>query len=376
MGRSYRSSPRCRRASASASAQYLIRASISPAAMSTTSDTRCYAISWGALLGRSALSGSKGGSSGGPPDIGYRALIQAPSRVAMQTAEYDAALISCATTSCRAVSQSSGLAISFLWTSTTSTIVVVISTNQFMRRSFLFSPWAARTFNALPNRRSISTATICWWPLPELINAEYRTTVAEKSSIVDGVGLFLLEGNMWRKTCLAVALCAGFTLLTNSSAKALLVDGSYTIELTGALIDPSPGTFDVIGGIVQNFTMDLLVGGSPANPPNSTYSSGSTLVTVAGGSMFEGLIFNDNFFGDDNDSILFATDNTWICAVSNASLCEHSDDGALIAGDGGEYSISQTSVSEIPLPAALWLFLTALGGLGLFGWRRKQSAAA
>ena len=32
-------------------------------------------------------------------------------------------------------------------------------------------------------------------------------------------------------------------------------------------------------------------------------------------------------------------------------------------------------VSAFPLPAALPLFATALGGLGLLGWRRKRKAA-
>ena len=32
-------------------------------------------------------------------------------------------------------------------------------------------------------------------------------------------------------------------------------------------------------------------------------------------------------------------------------------------------------VQAVPLPAAVWLFLTALGGLGLFGRRRRRAAA-
>jgi len=33
-------------------------------------------------------------------------------------------------------------------------------------------------------------------------------------------------------------------------------------------------------------------------------------------------------------------------------------------------------VTQTPLPAALPLFATGLGGLGLLGWRRKQKAQA
>lgn len=33
-------------------------------------------------------------------------------------------------------------------------------------------------------------------------------------------------------------------------------------------------------------------------------------------------------------------------------------------------------VQAVPLPAAVWMFLSALGGLGLFGWRRKRLASA
>jgi hypothetical protein len=43
-------------------------------------------------------------------------------------------------------------------------------------------------------------------------------------------------------------------------------------------------------------------------------------------------------------------------------------------GLGGTMSIS--AVPETPLPAALPLFATGLGALGLFGWRRKRKQAA
>jgi hypothetical protein len=43
-------------------------------------------------------------------------------------------------------------------------------------------------------------------------------------------------------------------------------------------------------------------------------------------------------------------------------------------GDEG-WGVEQVSVSATPLPAALPLFATGLGALGLLGWRRKRKAA-
>jgi hypothetical protein len=41
----------------------------------------------------------------------------------------------------------------------------------------------------------------------------------------------------------------------------------------------------------------------------------------------------------------------------------------------GSTNLVITAVSEAPLPAALPLFATGLGALGLIGWRRKRKAA-
>jgi hypothetical protein len=46
---------------------------------------------------------------------------------------------------------------------------------------------------------------------------------------------------------------------------------------------------------------------------------------------------------------------------------------------GGQFIFSPgvfPAVSQTPIPAALPLFATGLGALGLFGWRTKQRAAA
>lgn len=44
--------------------------------------------------------------------------------------------------------------------------------------------------------------------------------------------------------------------------------------------------------------------------------------------------------------------------------------------DGTVYAVNAFTISEVPLPAALPLFATALGGLGLAGWRRWRRATA
>jgi hypothetical protein len=46
------------------------------------------------------------------------------------------------------------------------------------------------------------------------------------------------------------------------------------------------------------------------------------------------------------------------------------------SGGPGELTVTIVATSATPLPAALPLFATGLGALGLFGWRRKRKAAA
>jgi hypothetical protein len=43
---------------------------------------------------------------------------------------------------------------------------------------------------------------------------------------------------------------------------------------------------------------------------------------------------------------------------------------------GGGFGVGLFNLSEIPVPAALPLFATGIGGLGLLGWRRKRKAQA
>jgi hypothetical protein len=61
------------------------------------------------------------------------------------------------------------------------------------------------------------------------------------------------------------------------------------------------------------------------------------------------------------------SDGTWSVEVLNGSILD--------VGYNGMWAQSATQ-STTPLPAALPLFATGLGAIGLFGWRRKRKSAA
>jgi hypothetical protein len=47
----------------------------------------------------------------------------------------------------------------------------------------------------------------------------------------------------------------------------------------------------------------------------------------------------------------------------------------LVSENYGLQKLSFEQVAQTPIPAALPLFASALGGLGLFGWRRRQAGS-
>ena len=71
-------------------------------------------------------------------------------------------------------------------------------------------------------------------------------------------------------------------------------------------------------------------------------------------------------FSDPNNTIYFFIDD-----LESLFYYPNSPE----AGTGYIDSISVT-VNQTPLPAALPLFATGLGALGLLGWRRKRKQAA
>jgi hypothetical protein len=79
-----------------------------------------------------------------------------------------------------------------------------------------------------------------------------------------------------------------------------------------------------------------------------------------------GLLYNISFDLSDNSTL------TTFLAISNNGLPGTSGNGVNLVVYAGEGE----PVRAVPLPAALPLFATGLGALGLLGWRRKRKRAA
>jgi hypothetical protein len=71
--------------------------------------------------------------------------------------------------------------------------------------------------------------------------------------------------------------------------------------------------------------------------------------------------------------------NLVLSASPSMLLVDHG--GSIVGGfadlrDAGlDITLVNGTVSATPIPAALWLFATGLGALGLLGWRRKRKAS-
>lgn len=80
-----------------------------------------------------------------------------------------------------------------------------------------------------------------------------------------------------------------------------------------------------------------------------------------------GLILLGSIANDGDGSVTYQFNN--LAAGGKYSLFIGGDDGAV----GGKYKVNMT-LSQVPLPAAVWLFGSALAGMGVIGRRRRSVA--
>ena len=106
------------------------------------------------------------------------------------------------------------------------------------------------------------------------------------------------------------------------------------------------------------------------------YSVDGGLTSIAGLNQSGGGSDYGDFTGPNNP----APSNTGPCLIQSAYACSPADsyttaspEYAMMESIGYDPVTFQTAT---PLPAALPLFATGLGGLGLLGWRRRRRASA
>jgi len=192
------------------------------------------------------------------------------------------------------------------------------------------------------------------------------------------------------KTKLSVALAAAGCALALSvgAARASVVYG----------VDLSVGAGSVTGTITTDGTTGTLSSGN-ITAWDLKLSDGSNTFVLQPSVTSTALIFGNqtsatatglffNFGGTGLQSLIFEGSNV-ASGQSDAILC-FGTTGSCFAGVGAGITLTggpltneftaQSGLVEIgqavPLPTALPLFATGLGGLGLLGWRRKRKAKA
>jgi hypothetical protein len=207
-----------------------------------------------------------------------------------------------------------------------------------------------------------------------------------------------------------VSAMLGIGLLAPANADTFSWSYSGT-AFSGTGTDTGSGTLTT-GSLASTCGSPPVGSCSYVNPPHTT-TSGSTITGITGtwdGFTITGLVTPELF--DHNNNVLYLSPNATLLDasangdpgglaffVSNytgnnvtvptnvvvelffdttfsayAALTGNTSFGCCSLGTEGDFSV--TSVSPVPLPAALPLFATGLGVLGVLGWRRKRKAAA
>jgi hypothetical protein len=154
-------------------------------------------------------------------------------------------------------------------------------------------------------------------------------------------------------------------VLTNASAQEITVFGNGAFNLGANLISPAAVGWVNSSNGATGLVLDVLAGGGagPAHliigPPGAGgYSNANG--SIAGNSA------HNPFLNQAVTFVIFGPDLTTASIPNSVTFSFGTTEGAN----------NVPGVSTVPVPAALPLFATGLGALGLLGWRRKRKARA
>jgi hypothetical protein len=175
---------------------------------------------------------------------------------------------------------------------------------------------------------------------------------------------------------IATASGANFHIL-DSSAGLSYVAG-LTDNLTVAITQESVGVIGVLDASFDYFSGGPLTPGQVINDYFNIFDAGSQTISDTLAITYTGLTPTGAPFADNTHvHLLFLSASTDGIAPSSLALAQ------ILTENGGQQDVLTRLFVEFisdevatPLPAALPLFATGLGALGLLGWRRKKKAAA
>ena len=169
--------------------------------------------------------------------------------------------------------------------------------------------------------------------------------------------------------------------------------GNYTFDSTAAALAGSNSTTSVFNALLGlNFTVGAYSASSAASQEiqvgnNEAFSDRYSIVSRASDGLTGpniGVLALESFIIrlDDQTKTVFSDALILPTSLNLSSFdraefflifhnIDNPDSTFLISG-----RLTEFSVAETPIPAALPLFATGLGALGLLGWRRKKKAAA
>ena len=146
------------------------------------------------------------------------------------------------------------------------------------------------------------------------------------------------------------------------SLNAVLTINGHSAFFSGGFAGEFSGTNTGIFSQISEFVRDLsTVGGLTDNELIHSISNQTATLPASLTLPFMHVVTSDDFVAGSNFVIRVIDQNNNLVAGANGLLAPS--------------MVSVEVVSETPLPTALPLFVSGLGGLGLLGWRRKKRAA-